>query len=378
MSLDESTKRVYKKRSPLCRLCLQEYPKKLMNEIFGKEAGCKKDIQAAVGLKLHRSDQTIRICNNCKEMVNVIVTFQRICQQNEQTLLQGSSEVSWTCWKESIEQINSVRGLLDQFQGSSPVIGAVKKEELEMFADCGMVESKVEDEEIDLMQLEIEPLITKVEVDPDNCDGYVEEEANEVEFDNEDDDEDFRPDGPDSESEPEPQAEERKVKKQKAKERYRQTHKAKSGKVVCSTCGEMVSQQGLEGHMNRHLGVAPYSCEVEGCESKLYSKYALQMHRHHHKVVNQYYDCPHCGKKLKGYSNWLRHKSSHTQPPKYSCEICGKQFRRGSHYKIHETVHTGVAKYPCEVCGKRFTVKHNLAAHYKIHMREGTYPMKRE
>lgn len=52
MSLDESMKRVYKKRSPLCRLCLQEYPKKLMNEIFGKEAGCKKDIQAAVGLKV--------------------------------------------------------------------------------------------------------------------------------------------------------------------------------------------------------------------------------------------------------------------------------------------------------------------------------------
>lgn len=383
MSLDESSKRPYNKRSPLCRLCLQEYPKKQLYEIFGKEAGCKKDIQAAVGLKPNRNDQATRICTNCRAMVDVILTFQQICKQNEQALLEGAFEVNWNGWKDSCEQIKSVRNLLDQFQESTEVV--VKKEESneepEMFVNCGMVEPKeeMEEEEIDLIQLEIEPMITKEEIVPDSCDNeFVEEEASEGELENENDDVDFEPDGPETGSEPEPEDEDRKAKKQKAKERYRDTHKARKIKVVCPTCGEMVSQQGLEGHTNRHLGVTPYSCEIEGCESKLYSKYALQMHRHHHKVVNQYYDCPHCGKKLKGYSNWLRHKSSHTQPPKYTCEICGKKFRRGSQYKIHETVHTGVAKYPCEVCGKRFTVKHNLGAHYKIHKREGTYPVNRE
>lgn len=382
MSLDDSTKRPYNRRSPLCRFCLQEYPKDMLSEIFGKGASCKKDIQAAVGLKPHRSDQVTRICTNCRQMVDVIVAFQRVCKKNEESLLQGNLEVSWNCWKDSAEQIRSIQELLDEFQ-EQVEIKTEESDEPEMYENSEMIDTKVEEgleeeNEVDLMQLEIEPVIVKGEIKSEsNCEP-VEDEANELEFKDDSDDEDFQPDGPDTESEPEPEDEERKMKKQKAKERSREKQKARNGKVVCPTCGEMVSQQGLEGHVNRHLGVTPYSCDIEGCESKLYSKYALQMHRHHHKVVNQYYDCPHCGKKLKGYSNWLRHKSSHTQPPKYTCEICGKMFRRSSQYKIHETVHTGVAKFPCEVCGKRFTVKHNLGAHYKIHMRDGTYPINRE
>lgn len=126
----------------------------------------------------------------------------------------------------------------------------------------------------------------------------------------------------------EEQAEEKPKKKRGRRKQNDSERKMKNEKVMCDTCGELISQVCLEGHLNRHLGVKPFVCEIEGCGRRLYSKYSLQQHRHLHKSIMRYYDCPDCGKRIKGTNCWMRHRKLHTEEPKHECDVCGKKFRR--------------------------------------------------
>lgn len=356
LETDTPSKRTYTKRSPLCRLCLQEYPKHQLEEIFFKQSDCKKQILAAIGWKPHRNDRTTRICKNCRAMVDVIVAFQQVCQRTNELLSQGQS-FSWECWKESSERINLVRGLFEPINESGMGLS-------ETSVECQILETIPDHEDAKELMVELlDPV--KQEVDEE----ILEKVKEEVGFEPDDDEYEPEYNGTESESEPE--------QKPKKKERKKRPPKGKSKRVVCDICGELVSQPMLEWHVNRHLGMKPFPCDVEGCGREMYSKYGLHLHRHAHKVQAKQYECPHCQKILNGYSGFLRHKRLHSEK-KYCCEICGKKFHRSEHMKMHSTVHTGIAKFPCEVCGKRFTIKHNLKAHLKLHIRDGTYPINQD
>ncbi|XP_065078215.1 zinc finger protein 567-like [Ochlerotatus camptorhynchus] len=375
----ESTRRTYGRRVLLCRLCLHEYPNDDLHEIFTRGSDWKKRITRAVGIKPHRNDYATRICTTCRMMIDLIACFQDICQQTERLMVKGHT-LSADRWKQASGLIDSLWSLMDRhretvLEADEPVETAIIETEQEIFKvtvpeerPCEFMEEIKEEEKGDAdEQKSVLQLDIKEEEDEDDNQDYnyeVDLVGDVADSDQEEVDEEEEEEKP-------------KRKRGRRKQNYSE-RKMKNEKVMCDTCGELISQVCLEGHLNRHLGVKPFVCEIEGCGRRLYSKYSLQQHRHLHKSIMRFYDCQDCGKRIKGTNCWMRHRKLHTEDPKHECDVCGKKFRRKFGLKLHSVVHTGVALFPCEICGKRFTVKHNLGAHYKTHMRNGTYPAQQQ
>ncbi|XP_058828990.1 zinc finger protein interacting with ribonucleoprotein K-like [Topomyia yanbarensis] len=350
----ELSKRLYTRRVSLCRLCLQDYPKDQLVEIFGRGSDWKRRIFSAVGIKPHRKDHSTRLCRNCQTMLDVIITFQQICQRMNQ-LLSLESRAMKSGWKKATEAIKSINEAVQRYRNDVLSIdnGLDKiSEPVSEFCEKIKSESEAEEEPTEKTDDQIQLLVEmEIKEEKPHYEDYQQHQSEESSEDSEE-----------------------KPKKQTGRKgrRKRSNHSKSNDKVMCDTCGQLISQVCLEGHLNRHLGIKPFVCEIEGCGRRLHSKYSLQQHRHLHKSIMRYYDCPDCGKRIKGTSSWLRHKKMHTEEPKFACEVCGKKFRRKTNLKLHAVVHTGVALYPCEICGKYFTVKHNLGAHYKTHKKKGT------
>ncbi|XP_058443385.1 zinc finger protein 224-like [Malaya genurostris] len=345
----ELLKKCYVRRNPLCRLCLQQYPKDQLVEIFVRGSNCKRIIFSAVGIKPRRKDRSTGVCLNCNTMLDVIVNFQQICQRTNQ-LLNQKVNVQSSDWKEAFEAIDTINK-------------AVKRYHSKIFNSDYSFNNAIKPDISDLIETQKDEL----NYGEKNDDGECQVQPVSIEMNTMYEDADYQNYDLITEILDE-------SKHKKCKSRRQKPNIVKSNdKVMCDNCGKLISQVCLEGHLNRHLGVKPFVCEIEGCGRRLHSKYSLQQHRHLHKSIMRFYDCQYCGKRIKGTSSWLRHKKMHTEDPKFCCEVCGKKFRRRSNLKLHSVVHTGVALYPCEICGKRFTVKHNLGAHYKMHKRNGTY-----
>ncbi|KXJ71625.1 hypothetical protein RP20_CCG020141 [Aedes albopictus] len=385
-----AAKRTYTRRSPLCRLCMQQYPKNDLQEIFSRGSPWKKRIFRATGIKPHRNDPVTRMCSTCRMMVDTIVTFQEICQQTELLMRKGAG--SCPIVVEDDQRWDKVAGLIESlFKGVTQHRQAVMLVNSTDGGDGTTTTIETEQEIFQVSQVDVPPgeeeylqeesgeeeegaSVMGALVEQLPLDIKKEEEVEEEEQEN-DQDSDYQYEDEQESDEEDSEDEQRKPKKKRNRKRENELNRlARTAKVVCDTCGELVSQVSLEGHLNRHLGVKPFVCEIEGCGRRLYSKYSLQQHRHLHKSIMRYYDCPDCGKRMKGTSCWMRHKKMHTEEPKHECNVCGKKFRRKFGLKLHSVVHTGVAQFPCEICGKRFNVKHNLGAHYKTHKRNGTWP----
>ncbi|XP_055533557.1 RB-associated KRAB zinc finger protein-like [Wyeomyia smithii] len=344
---------VYSMLPGWCRLCLQQYPNKKLVNIFGRELDFKRQILAAVGVKTYRSDLSTQLCFNCKNMVSVIVSFRQLCQETNK-LLTRKPILESSCWKDATDAITYISESIYKYRN-------------DVLNKTGSLENPLSDtKNLENVQLQIKQEIIYLEKQETEMNEIYEEES--IQEDSNLASEITEPTDSGDESE------ETNLKKKKSAGSSRKTTK-QNEKVMCDTCGQIISQVCLEGHLNRHLGIKPFVCEIEGCGRRLHSKYSLQQHRHLHKSINRFYDCQHCGKRIKGTSSWLRHKKMHTEEPKFTCEVCGKKFRRGSNLKLHSVVHTGVAQFPCEICGKRFTVKHNLGAHYRTHKKNGTFPL---
>ncbi|XP_058823651.1 zinc finger and BTB domain-containing protein 24-like [Topomyia yanbarensis] len=363
-------RRFHRKRGRQCRLCLREYNKSQLEDIFAKGSKFKSKIEAAVAVKPSQQDRTTRICTNCRNLVELIECFKEACQQseilltNEACVLQSDT---WTCpdsgniIRQAKDLVKAHQREIDAFISRHDSLGLIEQDHraIELIPT-------VSERAIDEKSAELLVCVKEEEEEPDGDSiSYLfqrdNQDQNTVLEDESDDTESDGGNDPSSNA---------KRTEQETSERA----KERPEKVVCSTCGELVSQQVLEGHMNRHLGVQPFSCDFEGCDAKLHSKFALQQHRSRHKSANRYYDCEVCGKRIKGTAYWLIHRKIHTEDPRFSCEICGKKFRRKCKLKLHSTVHSGIAEFPCLFCGKYFTVKHNLTAHYKLHVKNGTHP----
>ncbi|KXJ71626.1 hypothetical protein RP20_CCG020142 [Aedes albopictus] len=381
--LAKGRKGTYSRRAPFCRLCMQQYPEDDLLEIFSHAFPCEKRIFQATGIKPRRNDPVTRMCTTCRMMVDMIVSFQEICQQTELLMRKsaGSSHIvvadddRWdkTAWLieslfKRVTQHRQALMLVDS-HGDGDENTATIEAEQEIFqvsqADALTGEGKYlqeesgeEEEDEKVVGVPVAQLLLDIKTEE-----VEEENDQDINYRYEDEPESDE----DSENEQKPKKKRNRKRENGVKPRVR------NAKIMCDTCGELVSQLSLEGHLNRHLGVTPFVCEIEGCGSRLYSKYSLKRHMHVHKNTTKYYDCPDCGKRMSGTSVWIRHKKIHTEEPKHECNICGKKFRRKFALKLHSVVHTGAAQFPCEICGKRFNVKHNLGAHYKTHKRDGTW-----
>ncbi|XP_055631525.1 zinc finger protein 567-like isoform X2 [Toxorhynchites rutilus septentrionalis] len=375
MEKDHSpSKRPYQRHPLQCRLCLCEYDKTQLCEIFAKDSQQKESILAAVSV--YRQDLVTRICISCQEIVQLINTFRAFCQQSEVLLAQRWCVLdsdNWACpdntiiFRQATELVRQHLHRIEAFSSQNDCIDNIKKGLLEVenypqeehYLEPSIADAVDETSEfLNGKQGHTVELLLETEQSAESRKYGIIEEVNFEDSDSCQDDEQGH--------ETPERAKRGRVKSANKSDRPE--------KVICSICGELVSQQGLEGHLNRHLGVQPFACDIEGCGAKLYSKFALQQHRSRHKSTNRYYDCEVCGKRIKGTAYWLIHRKIHTDEPRFQCDICGKKFRRKCKLKVHSTVHSGIAEFPCEICGKYFTVKHNLTAHYKLHMKNGTYP----
>ncbi|XP_001655276.2 zinc finger protein OZF [Aedes aegypti] len=338
----------------MCRLCLRKYNVKQMVHVFAKEHELDQAIYEAVSIKMYQLDAMASICNNCQTIIQIINCFREACQKSDTILKNGTTTLDSNAWSSSYATnvFHLTEKLIKTHQKDMDFLYKNHISLKEQAAASEFIVQYIKEEE----HIEINDYGPGQD-EPDYLDSTVPEDTVVT-----DDNISRTQDLTESDSE----ASNKRKRKKKSENQQE--------KVVCSTCGEMVPHKGLEGHMNRHLGVRPFPCNVAGCDAKLYSKFSLQQHRSRHKSSNRYFDCEVCGKRIKGNAYWLVHKRIHEEEPKYSCDICGKKFHRKFKLKDHSTVHSGIADYSCELCGKFFTVKHNLTAHYQRHKKNGTYP----
>ncbi|XP_062542544.1 zinc finger protein 235-like [Armigeres subalbatus] len=338
--------------SHLCRLCLREYNKYQMIDVLTEGCELIHAIYEAVSIKINRLDPTTSVCNNCQNIIHIINSFKTACKRSDDLLKNGPIILESEAW--------ACIALSNCFHQTATLIEQHQQEVDMLYTNTAQSESRI----IELTTCEEDVVNSDTILSvglalPRQQNNTTHNMISEIQSS------DSKP--------PQKQYESDSVAPVRRRGRKKLIDRTKD-KVVCSTCGEMVSLQGLEGHMNRHLGVQPFPCDIEGCDAKLFSKFALQQHRSRHKSSNRYFDCKVCGKRIKGSAYWLIHRKIHEEEPKFACDICGKKFRRKCKLKLHSTVHSGIAEFPCGICGKFFTVKHNLTAHLKLHIKNGTYP----
>ncbi|XP_062565052.1 zinc finger and SCAN domain-containing protein 12-like [Armigeres subalbatus] len=139
--------------------------------------------------------------------------------------------------------------------------------------------------------------------------------------------------------------------------------------VLCDLCGESVRPETIEGHRNRHLGIKPYNCPIDGCDWTFHGRSNMSNHmrRMHPENGVQSHKCDVCGKYIRGKRGILNeHKKLHALKDKsYVCQVCGKGFTLNRYLRQHSVIHTGLFPYECGYCGKKFNNKWSMKTHEK-------------
>lgn len=144
---------------------------------------------------------------------------------------------------------------------------------------------------------------------------------------------------------------------------------AKPANIICELCGKHVNSITLKYHMNEHLGLAPYVCNIENCGKSFVRPNQLRAHTDssHLKIKR----CPFCPAKFVNQADYDQHKTENCAVKTVECEECGRQISK-QNLKKHLVVHTGERNHVCpeDDCGKRFLLKYKLKLHMKTHSTE--------
>lgn len=98
----------------------------------------------------------------------------------------------------------------------------------------------------------------------------------------------------------------------------------------------------------------PFTCEPCGVSYTKKSSFSTHWH-FKHKYVNRKFVCPDCGKIYHKTDQFKGHLNTHLHVLPYECDICGNRTARKHALAKHMMVHTGVKPYRCEFCGKSFS-----------------------
>ncbi|PSN43378.1 hypothetical protein C0J52_17978, partial [Blattella germanica] len=168
---------------------------------------------------------------------------------------------------------------------------------------------------------------------------------------------------------------------QDMKDKLLVTRGEKKQAYTCEHCGKMYDRKDYyNDHLNIHLGLLPYVCQVCGKQFRTSRSVTVHIERVHEKKRDHACDicgmryplkslrddhrrkhtgerpmmCDVCGKRFRSYILLYDHKKSHKNIFPYSCTYCEKKFKKYGHLKEHIVSHTEEKPYPCEICGKGF------------------------
>lgn len=127
----------------------------------------------------------------------------------------------------------------------------------------------------------------------------------------------------------------------------------------CDECDKMIEKNRMEGHINKHRNIRPYTCEEDGCGKSFYCKLLFRLHRTSiHTGVTV--DCDICHKTFPSDRSLYAHKLRHKNENRYNCIHCEKKFNNSNSLKRHLAVHSGIREYTCDFCTSSFYRKFNL------------------
>lgn len=140
--------------------------------------------------------------------------------------------------------------------------------------------------------------------------------------------------------------------------------------VLCDLCGEKLRPESIESHKNnRHFGIKPYTCPVDGCDARFSGRInmATHMRRWHPENGVPCRKCDICLKTIRGVPTvFNQHRKRHFLKEKsHVCSVCGKGFTLGRYLKQHSIIHTGLLPHECSYCGKKFNNKWSMKTHEK-------------
>ena len=130
---------------------------------------------------------------------------------------------------------------------------------------------------------------------------------------------------------------------------------------MCHLCGTYFTSWKLKKHMEAAHGNNRVACDE--CGKVLKHPAALAEHKRRHvKVV-----CTECGETVSEMTYKYHMLSKHTpedQKP-YHCKVCNKGFIKSEALKEHGYIHTGERPYSCDYCARTFGDRSNKLKHMK-------------
>ncbi|XP_058818517.1 zinc finger protein 226-like [Topomyia yanbarensis] len=139
--------------------------------------------------------------------------------------------------------------------------------------------------------------------------------------------------------------------------------------LKCERCGKFVERNRMEGHINRHEGIRPYTCNVSGCGTNFHCKIALRLHtqgRHSSKQL----PCDICGKVYSSTKTLYHHKKETHSEKQFKCDICDLAFVSNARLNRHRMTHSDIREFKCSYCSKEFYRSNNLKVHLRSHTKE--------
>ena len=163
-------------------------------------------------------------------------------------------------------------------------------------------------------------------------------------------------------------------------------------KANCELCSKEFRIAALEGHLNGHYDIRPYTCDIQGCDESFHSVRKRRDHRRtehkgvekpkktrsHEKPSRTICICYLCGKKTTR-SIIEDHMNIHLNMRPYKCDYCAKDFHALVRLKYHQRLMHGndgegvkrkrsyiSPKAPCSICGKEIAVS-NMKYHINLH-----------
>ncbi|KAG4073198.1 hypothetical protein HA402_002587 [Bradysia odoriphaga] len=147
-------------------------------------------------------------------------------------------------------------------------------------------------------------------------------------------------------------------------------HDPSIGKIKfyqCELCDrKFLGKRSLEEHINFHLNIRKYQCEVETCKKSFIYEQSYKNHKKLH--LGKDFECSLCGKQFITSTNLKYHLTrAHQGVKKYACDQCDKSYFTLQHLKVHQLSHLEKKAYTCDVCNRGITHYASLLSHMLLH-----------